>query len=489
MKYDIVIIGSGLGGLECGYILSKKGLKVCVLERANLLGGCLQSFHRGNCLFDTGFHYVGGLDEGQSLNRLFKYFNLMNLDWVKMDNNFDDVCINGKTYPFVSGHDNFRETLSSYFPHQKENLKAYTNFLQNVGTHTFDSFKPRSENDFYSSSLFAQSAHEFLNNIISDPVLRDVLAGTSLKMELSEQLPLYVFAQINDSYIQSAWRLQGGGFQIAESLANSIIEMGGEIRKNSAVTRMIETNGKITSVEINNNEFVDCSWVISNAHPIHTISLIPEESTIRKLYRNRINRMENTFGVFTANIKLKSGSVKYKNKNLYAYHNADLWKYTEGKTDRALVSFYCPKNDDSCDCLDILTPMNWNEVEAWSDKPIGKRGEDYVAMKNKKTGECIKLVSQYIPELEEAVERAYTSTPLSYRNYTNTANGSAYGVRKDFNSPMLTILPAKTPIPNLLMTGQNLNLHGVLGVSMTSFFTCAEIVGMDTLIKDLDINE
>jgi len=39
------------------------------------------------------------------------------------------------------------------------------------------------------------------------------------------------------------------------------------------------------------------------------------------------------------------------------------------------------------------------------------------------------------------------------------------------------------------MTGQNLNLHGVLGVSMTSFFTCAEIVGMDTLIKDLDINE
>jgi len=133
--------------------------------------------------------------------------------------------------------------------------------------------------------------------------------------------------------------------------------------------------------------------------------------------------------------------------------------------------------------------MNWNEVEAWSDKPIGKRGEDYVAMKNKKTGECIKLVSQYIPELEEAVERAYTSTPLSYRNYTNTANGSAYGVRKDFNSPMLTILPAKTPIPNLLMTGQNLNLHGVLGVSMTSFFTCAEIVGMDTLIKDLDINE
>ena len=57
------------------------------------------------------------------------------------------------------------------------------------------------------------------------------------------------------------------------------------------------------------------------------------------------------------------------------------------------------------------------------------------------------------------------------------------GIRKDYNNPMFTVLTPRTPIPNLLQTGQNLNLHGILGVSMTSFFTCAEILGMDKIVE------
>ena len=50
---------------------------------------------------------------------------------------------------------------------------------------------------------------------------------------------------------------------------------------------------------------------------------------------------------------------------------------------------------------------------------------------------------------------------------------------------MLTLLTPKTPVPDLFLTGQNLNLHGVLGVSMTSFFTCAEIIGMEAAADGL----
>ena len=69
-KFDVIIVGSGLGGLECGFILAKNGMKVCILEQDTQTGGCLRTFQRGDMLFDTGFHYVGGLDEGQSLHRL-----------------------------------------------------------------------------------------------------------------------------------------------------------------------------------------------------------------------------------------------------------------------------------------------------------------------------------------------------------------------------------------------------------------------------------
>ena len=125
-KYDVIVIGAGLGGLECAYMLQKVGKNVLVLEADALIGGCLQTFRRAGHLFDTGFHYVGGLDEGQMLWRLFKYFGLMELPWRRMDNDcFDEVILPSGAFPFAQGYDNFRETLTSQFPDQAENLKHY----------------------------------------------------------------------------------------------------------------------------------------------------------------------------------------------------------------------------------------------------------------------------------------------------------------------------------------------------------------------------
>ena len=80
---SVIIIGGGLSGLECGYILAKNGMRVTVVEAGHNIGGSIQSFVRKGTRFDTGFHYVGALGEGESLNRLFRYFDLMGLPWVK----------------------------------------------------------------------------------------------------------------------------------------------------------------------------------------------------------------------------------------------------------------------------------------------------------------------------------------------------------------------------------------------------------------------
>lgn len=85
-KYDIIIIGSGLGGLECGAILSKEGYHVCVLEKNELFGGCFQTYQRGGHRMDTGIHYIGSLDEGQIMNQYFRYFGIMDkLSIKRMD--------------------------------------------------------------------------------------------------------------------------------------------------------------------------------------------------------------------------------------------------------------------------------------------------------------------------------------------------------------------------------------------------------------------
>ncbi len=490
--FDVVIIGSGLGGLECGYILSKKGLNVCVLEQNPQIGGCLQTFRRGKSTFDTGFHYVGGLEEGQSLHKLFRYFELMDLPWHKLDEGcFDEIILNGKSYSFANGHERFVETLAAEFPHQRKNLQNYASFLKQVGDNLYHSFEKKNEEEFYSTSVFSKSAFNFLNETITDPVLRNVLSGTSLKMELNPQkLPLYIFAQINNSFIQSAWRLNGGGSLIADALATKIRERGGVVLTKAKVTHLIEENGKIAAVEVNNEERISATYFISGIHPARTLELITESKQIRRIYRKRISGLPNTYGMFTANISLKESAVPYLNRNQYIYKTNDVWSYSHyeagKKASCVLVSYRVPEQEDEyARNLDILTPMHWAEVEKWHDTFIGKRGDEYEDLKLQKASECIELASQYIPGLKDGIQKVYTSTPLSYRDYTGTADGSAYGIQKDYNQLMYTILTPRTPVPNLLLTGQNLNLHGILGVSMTSFFTCAGIVGMQTLLDEL----
>ena len=76
-KYDYIIVGSGLGGMVSAIILAKEGKSVCVLEKNNQYGGNLQTFVRDKTIFDTGIHYIGGLDKGQNLYKYFSYIGIM----------------------------------------------------------------------------------------------------------------------------------------------------------------------------------------------------------------------------------------------------------------------------------------------------------------------------------------------------------------------------------------------------------------------------
>lgn len=492
-KYDVIVIGAGLGGLECAYILSKTGKSVLVLEADALIGGCLQTFRRSGHTFDTGFHYVGGLDEGQMLRRLFDYFGLMSLPWRKMDEAcFDEVTLPSGSYAFAQGYDRFLETMAERFPGQKENLKEYVGMLRQVGDNISHSLDPRSADEVYERSLFARSAHEFLTSTITDPVLVDALSGTSMKMELcASKLPLYVFAQINSTFIQSAYRIAGGGMQIAESLRKSIEQMGGKVMRNSRVTAFEGEGAKAKAVIVNDGEArFEADTFVSDIHPAATVRLLQTSGLVRKIYQKRITGLENTFGMLTVNIALKPGTVRYQNRNLFIYKENDVWQLHErlGQGVLALMISFTPPADggEYATGIDLLTPIRWEDVSKWFGTKVGYRGEDYVEMKERVADECIRLAETRLPGLSGSIEGKWVSTPLTYADYTGTESGSAYGIRKDYNSPMLTVLTPKTPAENVFLTGQSLNLHGILGTSMTSLFTCAEIVGMPTIVSQIN---
>jgi len=91
---EAVIIGSGLGGLLSGAILSRAGYRVTVLEKAARPGGCLQTFVREGLRFDTGFHSVAGLEPGGPLERIFRPLGLMDLPWERVPE-ADEIVLDG----------------------------------------------------------------------------------------------------------------------------------------------------------------------------------------------------------------------------------------------------------------------------------------------------------------------------------------------------------------------------------------------------------
>ena len=135
-RYDIIIIGSGMGGLICGDVLSREGYKVCVLEKNKQIGGCLQTYARDKVVFDSGVHYLGGLSKGQNLYQIFKYLGLMDrlkLQQLDLDV-FDKIVIDNdsKEYVFAQGYENFISRLLVDFPEEEKALRAYCDKIKYV---------------------------------------------------------------------------------------------------------------------------------------------------------------------------------------------------------------------------------------------------------------------------------------------------------------------------------------------------------------------
>lgn len=472
MKYDVVIIGSGLGGLVCGSLLAREGKKVLMLERQAQPGGCMQSYQRDGLSFDTGFHYVGGLAKGQPLHRVFSYLGLMQLPWVRLDaDGFDQVTIGQHTFPLPEGYDRFADRLSECFPQERKALKQYVKLLRNL---------PSME------EIGSVNAYDWLKSHFHDPLLINVLSGSAMKMELRrESTSLFTFAHGMSSYIGSSWRLRGGGHLIVDALVNDINRLGGKVVCHAEVNKLVEKDGRIVAARCSKGNLYEGDIFISDVHPQVTFGWLGDSKLIKNIFRRRINAMENSFGIFTASLVLKQGALPYFNHNKYVYRKPNVWTFCEdvGGIGAVMVSCRVPEEGDYACQIDLMTPVSWKLFESWTDTTIGRRGEIYEMLKKHLADECLRLAERVIPGLRGMVEKCYTSTPLTYRDYTLTPYGSAYGVRKDCRNMLMTTLAPRTSIPNLLLTGQNLMLHGVEGVTMTALRTCSELLGKDYIQK------
>lgn len=488
-KYDIIIIGSGLGGLECAAILSKEGYNVCVLEKNPLFGGCFQTYQRHGHRLDTGIHYIGSLDEGQIMHQYFRYFGIMDqLAVRRMDEQaFDRIFFKERFYDFAMGHDAFVETLAQDFPQERKNLKRYVEEIQKVGKlisieHLQEGVISQNGMDYFNTSAFG-----FLQDVTSNRDLQQILAGSSLLYGgVKNKSTLYEHAMIANSYMEGAYRFIDGSMQVSDELIRVIRSNGGTVLNQMEVTRILVKDEKVTGVEVNHSEIIESNYLISNIHPKVTLNLLDKNRSIRTAYASRINGLENSYGIFTVYLTMKPNCCPYLNHNIYLHRYNDVWydrTHHKGLTPSCMISMQASSDRRYSDVVSILTPMYIDEVAEWAHTTPEKRGESYRLFKEKKTEEVLRFMHQCGIDFNTSIDKIYTTTPLSYRDYTGTVDGSAYGILKDYQYPQAGFVSTRTKLKNMFLTGQNMNVHGALGVTLTAMLTCSEFVGQEYLAK------
>lgn len=490
-KYDIIIAGSGLGGLECGAILSKEGYNVCILEKNPLFGGCLQTFKRKGKLFDTGIHYLGSLDEGQIMNQFFKYAGILDkLQMEKMDkDSFDRILFMDKEYHYAMGHENFIESMISQFPNEAAAIKEYTKKIHEVGNLiNIDNLK----NGIIAKSgmdHFRTSASDTIDNLTSDQTLRNVLAGTSMLYGgIYDSSTWYHHAMVNNSYIESSYRMVNGTMQISDELIAAIRANGGTVLENKEVTRFIVKDNYVSAVEVNGEEVYEAKNIISNIHPRKTLQLLDKTRNIKNAYINRVKSLPNSYGVFSIYIVLKKNKVPYLNQNIYVHGTDSTWfnprTSTKDRIDNVLITFQ-NNGTEYADIMTLMVPVNTSEFNQWADSTVERRGKEYKEFKDQYTNQVLEFLRQKGFDFKDNIEFILTASPLTFRDYMGTTDGAAYGILKDYRFPEISFISTKSKLQNFYMTGQNLNVHGALGVTLTSMLTCAEFLGHECLAKKI----
>ena len=495
MKKKVVIIGGGLGGLFCGAILSKEGFHVTVLEKNATIGGGLQTFTRFGEVFDTGMHVVGGLQPGGNIWRISRYLGIADKIRVK---EVDPDCADRlyfaedqRYYTIAKGREAYVETLAKDFPQQRENLRRYVDALFDL-TEELDLFylRPTRKGLYNHSHDFLMAADDFIAKYISDKRLRSVVAYMNpLYGGRGGQTPAYVHAVISVLYINGASRFVGGSSHFAHLLADVIREHGGEVVAGDAVTWVEVNNRKVAYVRTAKGRQYEADWYISDIHPCTLLTLM-DEHTFPKAFRDRMNEIPNSYSAFSLYIKMKDGRFPYINYSEYYTQRYDeIWNFCREEVSWPMGFLLMTPPEENqgpwSNKVLVTAPMQFDMVRRWENTTVGRRGNDYEQWKQARTDELLAQVEELHPGFREAIEAINASSPLTIRDFYGVKEGSICGFSKDCRNITLSQLPVVTKVSNLLLTGQNNNLHGFCGVPLTAINTCEAILGLNNVIEKL----
>lgn len=481
-----LIIGGGIGGLVSGALLAKEGYKVTVLEKNAIIGGGLQTFKRHGVSFPTGMHIFGGFQEGGNLRKIFEYLGVMDeISLRATDEKASDVVMvmnDGATYQLPRGKESYITYLAEQFPAEKEHIKDYINRLFELsGEENLFYLRETSADHLSHSDDFLGAVNRLRDRYITDPKLKTLLGYLNPLFGGDPQTtPAYIYALLNTLHINGTYQFVGESLQLAEALAKVIENAGGQVIANEEVTRIEVENRQVTSVFTSKGHRYQAESYISDVHPDVLLRIIDPQA-FTTAFKTRVQSVPETTSSFKVFVKFKEEAFTYQNHSHFCLSDTNDWPQN--------LMFVTPPvahQGEFAETMVIISPMEFNVVKQWENTCTGHRGEAYEQWKQKAINKVLDFMERLYPDFREKIEFSFASSPLTIRDYYGNKEGSNYGFQKNSNNLMLSQMSVSTKVKNLFLTGQNVNIHGLCGVSLTAIETAEALVGQNSIVRKIN---
>ncbi len=469
--------------MTAGIILAQLKHPVTVVERNPRPGGLMRSYRRSGIDCPVGVHYLGALDRGQILRRLWDAIGvtpLIPLERMGAEGVIDRYIFDDFEFNLPSGIDPFEENLRRTFPEEQCQITMIMADLREISRSlsTFDFLLSPALSDLF-PERFA-SMGERLSNLgcsIRLASLLGVPAGL-IGVPLRE-CPVYYYYITLASYLMSSWRLVDSGTAMAEAFVSQLQSLGGNIVAGDGVAAIQVEAGHVKGAVLSSGRILPADVVIAAVHPETVLSMLPDDM-VRPSYRERVGQLENTKGLLGVNAVVAADLHRPLPYNVYR-----LYTEADGSLTRGIFHQLRESGQPGMNLLSMITTSDIEEWRPWEKTMSGRRGEDYKEAKEKRAHWMIEEAAELFGIRDINLLDVYS--PLTIRDGVNSPGGSAYGIMRTTKQLMKVASLNRVPVKGLFLAGQNRLASGIMGTMLGSFQAVRQMIGHEKFIREVAV--
>lgn len=492
--YDVIIIGSGMGGLSCGANLAAEGLSVLVLEQHFIPGGATTMFKRGDFFFEGGGHRVTGIrTPGAPLYELLKKIGKdKDVKTVPINPSYV-VKVKDKTLNADIDIEKYTDNLIRLFPDQESNIKRFIHDMLkiNEALKYVSSGKVNPLILSIKHRLFIKYSKSTVQEFMEDHFKDEEIIKFVTAVGNYTTLPINKQGFLNFSNMWGAHHLgegmsliEGGTKVLVDALVEYIEEHNGQVVVSKDVTKIIIENNRAIGVETEDGCVIKSKAVVSAVSNEETYLKLIDNKYLSKSFIEKLKNEVQSGALFQLFLGIKEND----NKGL---ENVTTFVLGEGNDNEHIKRIY---NWD----IDAITEGCVLTVEGKENSPSGMRSinfsclcpydhkanwyvngndkEKYNELKEKIADKVIKNMSRYIPDLENRIVVKNTATPLTMYRYTRATKGGLQGLAHTISQSGKDRGNLKSPIDNLYRAGQYVFPGAGIITVVVSGKLCADLI-------------